>query len=265
MNISKIGRELISSVVNRYKQLRDFILYNFEIFNEIIEFYSQWKINRKVLFRQILFTGFEAFTIITLIAIVIGGLIIIEGNTILSNFGQSKLLFTILVSVVTRELGCVLSAFIVTARSGTAISTELGNMVVNREIDALHSFGISPVSYLVLPRLLGVIISLITLTIYFNVAALFGGWIIASFFYPINFFDFMNSLFQELTISDIMISLVKSFVFGYIIAVVSSYQGLQVVYARTEVPQRTIKAVVFSLSSVIVADIILTILYYFYL
>jgi phospholipid/cholesterol/gamma-HCH transport system permease protein len=255
---------LTNSVFQSYDRLRSFLLYNLEIILETIQFYSQWKINRKILYRQILFTGFEALGIITLIAIVIGGLIILEGNSILTNFGQSKLLFTILVSVITRELGCVLTAFIVTARSGTAIATELGNMVVNQEIEALQSFGISPISYLVLPRLLGVIISIMTLSIYFNVAALFGGWVIASLFYPINFIEFMNSLFQELIVADIILSLLKSFIFGYIIASVSSYQGLQVSFARTEVPQRTIKAVVFSLSGVIVADIILTLIYYFY-
>lgn len=251
-------------ILNSFRELKEFVLYNLEIVIETVNFYSQWKINKKVLYRQILFTGFEALGIVTLVAVVIGGLIILEGNAILTNFGQGNLLYVILVSVITRELGSVLTAFIVTARSGTAISTELGNMVVNQEIETLQSFGISPISYLVLPRVLGVIISMIILSIYFNVAALFGGWVIASIFFPIDFLEFMGLLFAELQISDILLSIAKSFIFGFIIASVSSFQGLQVAFARTEVPQRSIKAVVISLSGIIVLNIIIALIYYFY-
>ncbi|MBI2417773.1 MAG: ABC transporter permease [Ignavibacteriales bacterium] len=226
-------------------------------------FNKERNIGAIVLMRQILYTGYEALSIISLIAFAIGGIIIIEGNAILPGFPQSKIFYSILVSVVTRELSCLLTAFIIIARSGTAISTELGNMVVNHEIDALLTFGISPISYLVVPRVIGVLVSLVTLTIYFNVAAIFGTWLISAFFSPVSLSEYLFFVFSELTILDIFSSLLKSISFGFAVALISSYYGLSVNMASTEVPQRTIKAVVKSLSAIIVLDVIITALFYF--
>jgi phospholipid/cholesterol/gamma-HCH transport system permease protein len=240
-----------------------FVRYSFEVFHQMLRFYRQRQVSKIVLYRQILFTGYEALSLIALIAFSIGGIIILEGNAILPGFGQSKIFYTILVSVVTRELGCILTAFIIIARSGTAISTELGNMVINQEIDALQSFGISPISYLIVPRVLGVIISMITLTLFFNAFAIFGAWLLSFFFYSLNFSEFFHSLFSELAVRDIFSSVLKSVAFGFTIALISSYEGMKVSFASTEVPQRTIKAVVRSLTWIIIFDIIITMWFYF--
>ncbi|MCK9426001.1 MAG: ABC transporter permease [Ignavibacteriaceae bacterium] len=233
-----------------------------EIIYELKNFFLQRKITRLILIRQILFTGFEALGLIAFVAVAVGGIIILEGSAILPGFGQSKLLYTILVTVILRELGGLLTAFIIIARSGTAIAAELGNMVVNQEVESLVSFGISPILYLVVPRVLGVVLSMIALNIYFNIAALAGGWFMAYLFAPIPIPDFLYKLFSEISVSDITSSFIKSLFFGFIIAVVSSYQGLQVNFASTEVPQRTIKAVVLSLSWVIIVDILITAIMY---
>ncbi len=180
----------------------------------------------------------------------------------LPGFSQSKIFYTILVSVVVRELAYILTALIIIARSGTAISTELGNMVINDEIDALQSFGISPINYLIVPRVLGLIISMITLSIFFNAFSMFGAWFLSSVFYSLDIQTFTYALFSELTIRDIIASLVKSSIFGFTIALVSSFEGLKVVFASTEVPQRTIKAVVWSLTLIIIFDILITISFY---
>ena len=102
------------------------------------------------------------------IALALGALIIVQGNSILPRFGQGKLLYTLLVIVITRELGPLLTAFIIIARSGTAIATELGNMVISHEIEAYVAVGINPIAYLVVPRFLGVTVSMVLLTVYFN-------------------------------------------------------------------------------------------------
>lgn len=234
----------------------------FEIMYELKNFFLQRKITRLILIRQILFTGFEALGLIVFVALAVGGIIILEGSVILPDFGRSKLLYTIVVIVVIRELGGLLTAFIITARSGTAIAAELGNMVVNHEVESLVSFGISPVLYLVVPRVLGVVLSMVALNIYFNAAALAGSWFIAHLFAPIPIQDFIYKLFSEISSRDILASFIKSLFFGFVIAVVSSYQGLQVSFASTEVPQRTIKGVVLSLIWVIILDIIITAIIY---
>jgi len=234
----------------------------FEILYEMKSFFHQRKITRLILIRQILFTGFEALGLIAFIAFAVGGIIIIEGNVMLPDFGRSKLLYSILVVVLVRELGGLLTTFIITARSGTAIAAELGNMVVNHEVESLVSFGISPVLYLVVPRVLGVVLSVVALTIYFNAAALAGSWFLAHLFTPLPIADYLDNLFNTISMRDILSSFVKSFVFGFVVAVVSSYQGLQVQFASTEVPQRTIKGVVLSLTWVLIFDIIITMFVY---
>jgi phospholipid/cholesterol/gamma-HCH transport system permease protein len=229
----------------------------------IVAFYRNWKINRIILYRQILYTGYEALALISLIALAISAIIIIEGNSVLAGFSQSKFFYTIFVSTVTRELSCLLTAIIIIARSGTAISTELGNMVINHEIDALQSFGVSPVSYLVTPRVLGVLISLITLTVYFNTVAVFGSWAVNNIFNPIDIRDYLTAIVSEIGFRDVLSVTLKSLLFGFTIAVISCYEGLQVSHASTEVPQRTIRAVVKSLTAIVIIDAAITALVYF--
>jgi len=237
-------------------------LFGIETFRRLFTFHKQKQIGFTVLLRQILFTGYEALPLISFLALSIGGLIIIQGNNILGNFGQGQLVYVILVTVVVRELSSILTALIVIARSGTAISTELGNMVINEEIDLLLSCGISPISYLVVSRVVGVVVALFTLTIFFNIAAVFGGWLFSTFFYPINFNYFFSQLFSQMTIADILIGVLKSIIFGIGIALISCYQGLKVKLASTEVPQRTIRAVVLSIVFVVFSDIVVTALFY---
>ncbi|WP_169304760.1 ABC transporter permease [Chloroherpeton thalassium] len=226
------------------------------------KFFKQTQVGYLVLLRQVLFTGYEALSIVVLISVSIGGLIILEGYSILANFGQSDLLYVILVSVITRELSNLLTAFIIVARSGTAIATELGNMVVNHEIDALLSIGISPISYLVVPRTIGVVVSLLVLNVYFNITGILGGWMVSNWFYPIDFNVFFSKLLAKLTLVDISASILKSMLFGFAIAIISSFHGLQVNFASTEVPQRTIRAVVYSLTMVVIIDVAVVVLIY---
>jgi phospholipid/cholesterol/gamma-HCH transport system permease protein len=215
-----------------------------------------------ILLRQILFTGFEALSIITLVGLVIGGTIIIQGMSVFENFGQGDLFYNILILIITRELGPILTAFIIVARSGTSITTELGFMVVNHEVEALESIGILPVRYLVVPRVYAVIISLFCLNIYFNIAGLIGGYLVSLIVHSTPFSEFFNNLFKALTIRDIIITQLKSLIFGFLIAVISCYNGLKVKYASTEVPVRTIKSVVESLTWIFIFDIILVIIFY---
>ncbi|OIO23796.1 MAG: hypothetical protein COZ80_12175 [Ignavibacteria bacterium CG_4_8_14_3_um_filter_37_9] len=260
--VQKISLAFANRVRLFYSKTTSVVSFVFEILYELKNFFLQRKITRLILIRQILFTGFEALGLISFVAVAVGGIIILEGSAILPGFGQSKLLYTILVTVILRELGGLLTAFIIIARSGTAIAAELGNMVVNQEVESLVSFGISPVLYLVVPRVLGVVLSMMALTIYFNVAALAGGWFMAYLFAPIPILDFLTKLFSEISVIDVISSFIKSLFFGFVVAVVSSYQGLQVNFASTEVPQRTIKGVVLSLSWVILFDILLTAIIY---
>lgn len=244
--------------LSQKKSFPDFFWFFGEAMLEALQVRKNRHISWTVVLRQILFTGFQALPIISFIALGIGGLIILQGYNLLSNFGQGIWLHRILVTVVINELSGIITALVVIARSGTAISTELGNMVVRREIALLRSLSISPMSYLVVSRVFGVTISLVVLAVYFNVIAVLGGWVFTSMFSPIDFSAFMRDFLSVLKVSNLLISLVKAFVFGVIISITSCYQGLSVRHASTEVPQRTIRAVVNGIAWVIMADIFIT-------
>lgn len=244
------------------KSVMDFFLFIAATLTELWHIRSNRHVSFVVVIRQILFTGVEALPLIGFIALAIGGLVIMQGYEFLSNFGQGIWVHIILVSVVVSELSGIITALVVIARSGTAISTELGNMVVSREMNLLRSFGIDPIGYLVVSRIFGVVIAMIVLTLYFNIIAVLGGWLFSQFFNHLEFRAFMNDFFSVLLLSNVLMSLLKTVVFGLIIAITASYQGMSVQRASTEVPQRTIKAVVSSIFSVIIADICITWLFW---
>lgn len=252
-----IGDRLLSVL----SSVKDFSGYTMEVLFRVISFPKQTNVSFMVLLRQILFTGYEALGLLIIISMAIGGLIIMELGPILENFGQKKLLYDLLIATITKELSCVLTAFVIIARSGTAISTELGNMKVNEEIDLIESIGISPISYLVVPRLVGVTVSCFVLSVYFNIGAFIGGWWFASFFNPIPYAVFSENLLKSLQIMDIVQSVIKSILFGVIISLISTYEGLNVKKAITEVPQKTIRAVVLSLTLIILCDVLISLFF----
>ena len=256
--ISAIGRWFNKKLKNFFYAMGFF----FNVLKEAIFFVKRKQVAFRVLIMQIYFTGVHALAIISFIALSMGALIIIQGITILPQFGQGKLIYTILIIIITRELGPILTAFIVIARSGTAISIEMGQMVVTHQVEAYISIGINPVSYLIVPRFFGVTISLIILTIYFNIIGLFASFFLTQLIKPIAFVEYFQNLVAVLKFADILVSLIKSTVFGVIISTVATYNALKVKVASTEIPQLVIKAVGQGFIICIIANVVITLLYY---
>lgn len=239
-----------------------FLIFLAETLQELFRLRSNRHVSSMVVLRQILFTGYEALPLIGFIALAIGGLIILQGNNFLAGFGQGIWVHVILVTVVVNELSGILTALVVIARSGTAMATELGNMKVSREMDLIRSFGISPIGYLVVSRVIGVVVAMVVLVLYFNFIAIIGGWLFSRMFSTLEFRAFMMDFFSVLKFSHVLSGMIKSVCFGVIISTVSTYQGMKVQRASTEVPQRTIKAVVYSIVGVIVIDLVITWLFW---
>lgn len=233
-----------------------------KVLSETARFFRRRQVGYKVLVMQILFTGVEALRINAVMSLGIGAAIIVIGTSLLPQFGQSQLLYTILIIVITRELGPLLTAFVVIARSGTAIATELGTMVVSHEIEAYLSVGVNPISYLVVPRFLGMVVSMLILTIYFNIFGLLGSFLVVQVVRPVGFQEYFRNLLTTLTLSDILSGLGKSIIFGAIISVVSSFQGFSVSRASTEIPVAGIRAVGQSFMLCILADVVITLMQY---
>jgi phospholipid/cholesterol/gamma-HCH transport system permease protein len=216
----------------------------------------------RVLFKQVLFTGYDALPVVAFIALAIGAISIIQGLNYLPIFGAEGFIGNIIVTVIVRELGPIITAFFVIGRSGTAITAEIGNMVVHHEIEALDSMGVDPIRYLVLPRMFGFAAALVSLNVYFDIFAIIGGFLVAKFVIVTSFSTFLRNVLETLMLSDVLISLLKGLIFGVLIALICSFRGFSVKVSTTEVPQQTTKAVLNSVSALFLSDGIITLIYY---
>lgn len=211
---------------------------------------------------QILYTFVQAMSISTLLALGIGAAVNVIGFPYLEMIAQQELIYDLLIIIITRELGPLLTAFIVIARSATAIATEIAGMVIDHEVEAYISVGVDPIEHLAVPRFLGVTTSLFLLNVYFSVFGLAGSFAVAQIFHTIPVDYYFLTLLRHLTVQDIFISVVKSIVFGMTISIVAITEGLSVERSSTEVPIAGLRAVSNAFSGCIVLNIILSAMYY---
>ena len=213
---------------------------------------------RSVLMRQIYFTGFEAWKIIVIIALILGTVIISQVVGLVGG-GNGSLPGKVLVWVVFRELAPLITALIVIARSGTAIATELGSMKINGEMESLDLMGIDSERYLILPRITGVAASVMILTAYFVLTAFVGSFLISSIgFWQIPYDQFLQGIAASLGIREVFILTLKTIFFGLVIPSICCHYGLSVGTSATEIPQAATKAVITSIFSVFILDGVIT-------
>ena len=225
-------------------------------------FIMRGKASRKILIMQILFTFVDALGISALLAIGIGAAVNVIGIPFLARLGQEKMIYPLLIIIVTRELGPLLAAFIIIARSATAIATEMASMVISHEVEAYISVGVDPIEHLAVPRFLGVTISLFLINVFFSIFGLAGSFAVAQLFNPLPPAMYFTYLLEDLSVKDIIVSSVKSLSFGMIISIMAIMRGFGVERASTEIPVAGLRAVGSSFLWVILADIIISALYY---
>jgi len=216
----------------------------------------------KILIMQIFFTFVQAMGISTLLALGIGAAVNIIGVPQLTRISQQHLIYSLLIIIITRELGPLLTAFVVIARSATAIATEIAGMVISHEVEAYIAIGVDPIEHLAVPRFLGVTISLVLLNIYFSVFGLAGSFAVAQIFNAMPVDIYFDNLLQYLSLQDVLISIIKSAAFGAVISIGAVIQGLSVERASTEVPVAGLRAVSNAFAGCIVVDILLSAMYY---
>ncbi len=256
--IERVG----ARTIDRGRRLLYGLGFMVEVFRQTGRFLGRRRAGSRVLTMQMLFTGVEALNIIAILSLSLGAVIIIQGLSLLPQFGQGQLIYDILIIVITRELGPILTALIITARSGTAIATELGNMVISHEIEAYSVTGINPIRHIVVPRFLGVTLSTVVLNLYFNLFGLLGSYVVTQFVNPISISEYYNGLLAALSVDDVAASVIKSLVFGAITSLVATFSGLQVERSSTEIPVAAIRSVGRGITLLIVANAVITVAYY---
>lgn len=202
---------------------------------------------RRVLAAQVFFTGVQALPVIVFTAVALGTLVITQTMSFLPFLGGATEAARVAFWVVVRELAPLFTALIVIGRSGTAITTELGNMKLDRELEVLESLGINRNYFVVFPRLLGVTAAVVALTVVFAVAALAGGYVVTAALElaPLPFHA--GAFLDVLVFRDVVLSVVKAGFFGFFIALLHCHHGLSLEKAVTEVPRLTTRAVVQSI------------------
>lgn len=203
---------------------------------------------RQVIASQIYFTGVQATPLICIMALFTGALVIFISQAQMSLLGDVNLVGSLLIAVAFRELAPLITILVVVARSGTAIATEVGNMKANREIDALEVLGVNALTYIVFPRLVGGVLSVMALGFLFAVISIFGGTLITLMLKDFSPEIYFNSILSSLTVADFVFLFLKLLVSGILLFSICTYEGLKVERSSTEVPVQTTQAVMRSLT-----------------
>jgi len=219
---------------------------------------------RDVLGRQILFTGVDAMGVISGIAVLVGLSVILQIYVALTRLGQSTMIGPLLVAILIREAGPLLVNFIVIARSGTAIASELSAMQVTGEVRVLDALGLDPLLVLVMPRAIGVAISVVCLTVLFLVLSFASGYVGGLLLGVVSGSPgrFLGSVFNALRPADLVNVITKALVPGLLTGTLCSVEGLGVRGALSEVPQAATRGVVKSFISLFLVSAIVSVLTY---
>ena len=215
-----------------------------------------------VLIRQIYFTGVQAVPFTLLLAALSAVVLVVQAQ-VQANGVAAGMVGSLIVTLLVRELGPLLTALVVVSRSGTAIATELANMRVAREIDGLEAAGIEPFRYLVLPRLAGFALALTGLTMLYLAGAIGSGFVLARLWLgdaaPI-WSVYAESLAANLSPLDPFIILAKTLIPGLLCAAIACREGLACSYSVTAVPRAATAGVVRAIMAVVVWDVLVTVI-----
>jgi phospholipid/cholesterol/gamma-HCH transport system permease protein len=205
--------------------------------------------------------GADAVPIVLLINFLVGLAMAFQAAAQLKRFGANLLVADLIGISVCRELGPLMTAIIISGRSGAAFAAGLGVMQVNGEIDALRTLGFQPMRYLVLPRTLALLIVAPLLTILADVAGVLGGLVVGVLSLDLTVRGYLNQTTRVVTLWDLSSGVLKSVVFALFIALIACQQGLATTGGAEGVGRRTTSAVVLTLFSLILTDALLTIVF----
>jgi len=211
-----------------------------------------------VIMRQMEFVGVNSIIIVLVTALFTGMVFALQTYHGFKTFGAESLVGPSLALAVTRELGPVFTALMVTGRAGSAMAAEIGTMKVTEQIDALHVMSVNPIQYLVMPRILAGIVMLPVLTAMSDFIAIVGGYFVGVELLDINSGIFLDKINEMVGVDDVFNGLVKSTCFGLILTLVGCYKGINTKDGAKGVGKATTQAVVFASVAIFISDYILT-------
>lgn len=216
------------------------------------------KINRRNTLEQMAVVGPDSLAIALVTAGFVGMVFTIQVSREFINFGAGRAVGGVLAIALTRELAPVLTAVVIAGRVGSAFAAEIGTMQVTEQIDALYVLKTDPIEYLVVPRLLASCLMLPILTILSLLTGLAGGLLVATSLYGISQLVFLDSAQDFLGIWDLISAMIKSMVFGGLIAIIGCSWGLTTTGGAKGVGQSTTTAVVTALLAIFISNFFLS-------
>lgn len=202
--------------------------------------------------------GASALPLVSLISLLVGVILAFIGTIQLQLFGAQIFIADIVGIAMVRVMGAVMAAILMAGRTGASFAAELGIMQVNEEIDALKTLGVSPVEFLVIPRVLALVIMMPLLTLYADFMGILGGFIVSTGFLGINPVEYFNHTQSAVRLSNLWVGLTHSFVFGIIIAIAGCLRGIRCGRNAAAVGEATTSAVVEAITGIVIATAIIT-------
>jgi len=206
-------------------------------------------------------TGAEAVPIVSLLNFLVGAILGYIGAQQLEKFGAEIFIGDMVGVAMTREIAAIITGIIMAGRSGAAFAAQLGTMKVNEEIDALRSMGLSPIEFLVLPRMIGMMLMMPLLAVYANIMGVFGGALVAYAVLDITPEQYLDVVIKSVSLNDLAAGVFMAAVFGAIVAVVGCQKGMSCGKTAEAVGAATTSAVVTATVIIFVAAAILTVIY----
>jgi phospholipid/cholesterol/gamma-HCH transport system permease protein len=212
-------------------------------------------------FRHSQRAGVDSVPLVGLVSFFLGLTMALLTGYQLQRFGTERLIPGLVAIAFTRELGPLITGIMLAARIGAAFTAELGTMRVSEEVEAIEGMGIGPLRFLVAPRMLALFLLMPCLSTVSNIAAIFASSLVCKAYFSISFPYFLDLVKDSLLIRDIITGILKSFLFGLLIAAIACYRGLTVKGGAAGVGTSTTSSVVTAITTVIGCDTLYNIVY----
>jgi len=213
---------------------------------------------RSDLFEVVQDTGAQSLPIVSLISVLVGLILAFVGAIQLKLFGAQIYVADVVGIGMVRVMGAIMTGIIMAGRTGAAFAAQLGTMQVNEEIDALKTLGVSPMEFLVLPRMLALTLMMPLLCLYADLMGILGGLIVGVGMLDLNFMEYYYQTKSAVSLTHLWVGLFHSFVFGILVSLSGCLRGMQCGRSASEVGYATTSAVVTGIISIVVATAIIT-------
>ena len=213
----------------------------------------------RTVMRNVQISGAQALPITGLTAFLLGVVVAYQGADQLRHYGANIFVVDLVGYAMLREFAPLITAIIIAGRSGSAYAAQIGTMVVTEEVDAMRTMAIDPIELLVLPKLLALALALPLLTVFADMAGVFGGMVMARSGLDIGFHEFLDRFGREMQGATFLIGIGKSVVFSFVIALIGCFQGFRTQGSADSVGRQTTVSVVQAIFLLIVIDALFSI------